>query len=562
MVGGHLVPTGKGLDHGCHRQRRCPQERTCSATTHQQRRLSAWDETGGVIAFALRASGFALNADLLSNDLATRRAPLRQTLDVDLDPDSDRLDVSAKNQPEDWKRIVGYLTLMISTVGGFLLIRHFGRDLIAAAPLEAAEQFGAGESKLKVDVLMHVLLALAVIIVTARGLGALFSLAQQPAVIGEVLAGILLGPSLLGRISPAASAFLLPSTVAPFLSILSQVGVLLYMFMVGLELDLGLMRARTHATVAISHASIVVPFLLGSALALVLYPRLATSDVPFTVFALFSGVSMSVTAFPVLARILTDRAMNRSRLGTIALTCAAVDDVTAWCLLAFVVSVANTQVSAAVRTTVLSVCYIALVFVVLRPIARRVFAHYDRFPTTPRGLVAAMFVALLASALVTEWIGIHAIFGAFLLGVIIPHDAKIARELVQKLEDIVVILLLPAFFAYTGMRTQMGLVSGATEWLLCAVIIATASVGKFGGSALAARITGLSWRDSTALGILMNTRGLMELIVLNIGLDLKVISPTLFAMLVIMAVVTTFATTPILHLVLKRPISVGAPPAG
>jgi Kef-type K+ transport system membrane component KefB len=405
----------------------------------------------------------------------------------------------------------------------------------------------------KVDALMHVLLALTVIIVTARVLGALFALAKQPAVIGEVLAGILLGPSLLGRIWPDASAFLLPPTVAPFLSILAQVGVLLYMFLVGLELDLGLMRNRTHATVAISHASIVVPFLLGSGLALVLYTRLATSDVPFTVFALFSGVSMSVTAFPVLARILTDRGMNKSRLGTIALTCAAVDDVTAWCLLAFVVSVANTKVGGAVSTTVLSVCYIALVFIVLRPIVRRVIGRYDRLPTPPRGLVAGIFVALLASALVTEWIGIHAIFGAFLLGVIIPHNAKIARELVQKLEDIVVILLLPAFFAYTGMRTQMGLVSGATQWLWCGVIIAVASAGKFGGSALAARITGMSWRESTALGILMTTRGLMELIVLNIGLDLKVISPALFAMLVIMAVVTTFATTPILHLVMKQP---------
>ncbi len=452
-----------------------------------------------------------------------------------------------------WRQPLLYLALIVITVGGFLVVRHLGHDLTARAPLPAGERFGEGPSKVQVDVLMHVLLALVVIIVTARVLGALFALAKQPAVIGEVLAGILLGPSLLGRIWPDASAFLLPPTVAPFLSILSQVGVLLYMFMVGLDLDLGLMRARTHATVAISHASIVLPFLLGSGLALVLYPRLASSDVPFTVFALFLGVSMSVTAFPVLARILTDRGMNRSHLGTIALTCAAVDDVTAWCLLAFVVSVANPKVGGAVTTTVLSICYIGLVFSVLRPLVRRLVARYDRLPTPPRSLVAGTFVALLASALVTEWIGIHAIFGAFLLGAIIPHDATIARELVRKLEDIVVILLLPAFFAYTGMRTQIGLVSGATEWVLCGLIIAVASAGKFGGSTVAARLTGLSWRESAALGILMNTRGLMELIVLNIGLDLKVISPALFAMLVIMAVVTTFATTPILHLVMSRP---------
>jgi len=252
----------------------------------------------------------------------------------------------------------------------------------------------------------------------------------------------------------------------------------------------------------------------------------------------------------VLARILTDRGMHRSRMGAIALTCAAVDDVTAWCLLAFVVSVATaSDVGVALRTVGLSVAYIAFCFLAVRPLAARLIARVERLEQMPRGVVAVVFVALLGSALATEWIGIHAIFGAFILGAIIPAGSRLAREMVQKLEDIVVILLLPAFFAYTGLRTQIGLVSGGTEWLLCALIVATASIGKFGGSTLAARLSGLSWRDSSALGILMNTRGLMELIVLNIGLDLKVISPRLFAMLVIMAVVTTLATTPVLHVV-------------
>jgi Kef-type K+ transport system membrane component KefB len=447
-------------------------------------------------------------------------------------------------------RVAGYLLLLGITCGGFLLVRRLGLRLTAPAPAPGLDPFGGGGAQVKVDVLMHVLLAMGVIISTARLLGALFAWVRQPPVIGEVLAGILLGPSLLGRVWPEATAFVLPPSVAPFLSVLSQVGVLLYMFMVGLELDLGLTRARTHATVAISHASIVLPFLLGSTLALILYPRLSTSDVPFTVFALFLGVSMSVTAFPVLARILTDRGMHRSRMGAIALTCAAVDDVTAWCLLAFVVSVATaSDVGVALRTVGLSVAYIAFCFLVVRPLVGRLIARTDRLERLPRGVVAGVFVALLASALVTEWIGIHAIFGAFILGAIIPASSRIAREMVQKLEDIVVILLLPAFFAYTGLRTQIGLVSGAMEWLLCGLIVATASIGKFGGSTLAARLSGLSWRDSSALGILMNTRGLMELIVLNIGLDLKVISPRLFAMLVIMAVVTTLATTPVLHVV-------------
>jgi Kef-type K+ transport system membrane component KefB len=327
------------------------------------------------------------------------------------------------------------------------------------------------------------------------------------------------------------------------------------MFIVGLELDFSVLRKRRHATVAISHASIVAPFLLGSALALLLYPRLATRDVPFTVFALFSGVAMSVTAFPVLARILTDRQMHRSRVGVIALTCAAVDDVTAWCLLAFVVSVAHTQMGGAIRTIVLSLGYLGLVLIVARPLIRRAVERLDATRPATKTAIAAAFVGVLISSLATEWIGIHAIFGAFVVGVMIPHDSRLARDLVEKLEDIVVILFLPAFFAYTGMRTQIGLVSGATEWALCVLIIVVASVGKFGGSVAAARLSGLPWRDSAAIGILMNTRGLMELIVLNIGLDLKVISPTLFAMLVIMAIVTTFATTPILHMVLpaERP---------
>ena len=241
-----------------------------------------------------------------------------------------------------WRSIGLYVLLIGAGIGGFYLIRHLGRDLVAQA-LPGGEAFGKGDPKLKFDVLVHVLLALAVVIVTARALGSLFAKLRQPPVIGEVLAGILLGPSLLGQLAPSVSAYVLPTSVAPFLSVLAQVGVILYMFLVGLELDTRLLRKRTHATVAVSHASIVLPFVLGCALALLLYPRVSTSDVPFTYFALFCGVAMSVTAFPVLARILTDRRIQTSRLGVTALACAAVDDVTAWCLLAFVVSIAKSS---------------------------------------------------------------------------------------------------------------------------------------------------------------------------------------------------------------------------
>jgi Kef-type K+ transport system membrane component KefB len=454
--------------------------------------------------------------------------------------------------------VLAYVAMLLLTVGGFLMIRHLGQHLDAPAAGAGQELFGGANPKLKFDALLHVLLTLAVVIVTARAVGALFAHFHQPPVIGEVLAGILLGPSLLGRVAPQVSAYLLPPSVAPFLGVLSQVGVILYMFLVGLELDLGLIRNRTHATVAISHASIIVPFLLGSALALLLYPRVSSADVPFTSFALFAGVSMSVTAFPVLARILTDRGIHRSQLGVITLTCAAVDDVTAWCLLAFVVSVVNTRMGSALLTVGLSLAFVVTMVLVVRPAVGRLVRWQERRAMT-KGVMTVIFVALLLSALATEYIGIHAVFGAFLLGAIIPHDSAITRTLLAKLEDFVVVLLLPAFFAYTGMRTQIGLVSGATQWLLCGLIIATASAGKFGGSFLAARVTGMPWRQAAALGVLMNTRGLMELIVLNIGLDMRVISPTLFAMLVLMALVTTMATTPVLDALTDPPQAPRAP---
>ena len=433
----------------------------------------------------------------------------------------------------------------------YLLIRSYGNNLAAPAALPTDTLFGSAAARANAGELLHVLLALVVVMATARGLGSIFRNAHQPPVVGEIIAGILLGPSLLGRLAPNLSAYLFPHTVGPFLNIIAQVGVILYMFLVGLELDPALLRKRGHATVAISHASIIAPFLLGALIALLLYPRLSTHDVPFTCFSLFLGVSMSVTAFPVLARILTDRKIHKTRMGAIALTCAAVDDVTAWCMLAFVVSVAEAQSSGAITTLAMALGYIALMLFVVRPGMVRLSLLYGNRGRLTQGVLAAIFVALLLSASATELIGIHAVFGAFALGALIPHDSGMARELTDRLEDIVIVLLLPAFFAYTGLRTQIGLVSGWEQWMICALIILVASAGKFGGSVIAARITGLKWRDSAALGVLMNTRGLMELIVLNIGLEMKVISPTLFAMLVIMALVTTFATTPILHLITR-----------
>jgi Kef-type K+ transport system membrane component KefB len=343
----------------------------------------------------------------------------------------------------------------------------------------------------------------------------------------------------------------LPQSVAPLLNVISQFGVLLYMFLVGLELDVTLLRDRARSTIIISHASIVVPFLLGASLALLLYPNLSNSSVSFTAFSLFLGVSMSVTAFPVLARILTDRGIQKSKMGVLTLACAAIDDVTAWCLLAFVVSV-TAHAGSATRTLFMAMIYIAVMLLLVRPLVIRVTRWMDSKGRMTQGILATVLLGILLSSLSTESIGIHSIFGAFALGAIIPNGSKLARELTAKLEDFVVVFLLPAFFAFTGLRTQIGLVNGTRDWIFCILIILVASAGKFGGSALAARWNGLSWRESSALGILMNTRGLMELIVLNIGLELGVISPTLFAMLVLMALATTLATTPVLQLISRR----------
>lgn len=388
----------------------------------------------------------------------------------------------------------------------------------------------------------------AVIIFVSRSLGVAMKWLGQPLVIAEVLAGILLGPSLLGWLFPEGMAALFPATSLSTLKLLSQMGLVLFMFLIGLELDPRLLRGRTHTSVVISHSSIVVPFGLGALAALWLYETHSSPSVPFLSFVLFLGVSMSVTAFPVLARILSERQLLNSRVGAIAIACAAVDDVTAWCLLALVVAIARSQgIGAAAWTTGLALAFIFVMLFAVRPFLRRLGARVaSREGLTPT-VVAGVFVLLIASSIVSEVIGIHALFGAFLFGAIFPKEGKLAEGLIEKLESVSVVLFLPLFFAFSGLRTQIGLVNTPGEWALTGLLIVIATIGKFGGSAIAGRLTGLRWREATAVGILMNTRGLMELIVLNLGLDIGVISPKVFTMLVIMALVTTFATTPILQ---------------
>lgn len=442
-----------------------------------------------------------------------------------------------------------YAALLALAAGALALIQRRGATLVAPVARVAAAHAPATAAA---PLLPRVLLALLVVVAAARLMGALFRRLGQAAVVGEVVAGIMLGPSLLGRVAPDAAALLFPREVTPHLSIVGQLGVVLFMFLVGVELDTAALLRRSRASVAISHASIAAPFLMGAALALWAYPRFSHRGVPFPHFALFLGAAMSVTAFPVLARILAERRMQRSPLGVIALGCAAVDDATAWCLLALIVGVARARAGGGLVTVAGAAAYVAVMLLVVRPLVER-FVHARERRAAPVGSdLAVVLGALLASALAAEAAGVHALFGAFLLGALVPHDSAVARDLTERLEGLTVSLLLPAYFASTGLRVQIGLVTGASQWLACAAIVLVACAGKFGGTMAAARYTGLGWRDAATLGVLMNTRGLMELVVLNVGLDLGLLSPTLFAMMVLMAVATTLLTAPALGLLAWR----------
>ena len=397
------------------------------------------------------------------------------------------------------------------------------------------------------------LVQVSVILAAARTFGLLCRYIGQPQVVGEMVAGIVLGPSLLGAIAPGLSASLFPPASVGLLNVLSQFGVVFFLFLIGLELDPKLLRNRGHTAVAISHMSILAPFLLGAALTLFLYPRLF-NDAPhmsFPAVSLFMGAAMSVTAFPVLARILTERNLHKTRLGATAITCAAVDDVTAWCILAVVIGVARSAgVQPGLVTAGLAAVYVLAMFFAVRPLLRRMQVVYDMQGRLGPTLTAAVFLLILVSAAITEAIGIHALFGAFLMGVIMPKGTRFVRALGQKLEDFTVLFLLPIFFAFTGLKTQIGLIESGDLWLYTGLIILTACVGKFGGSAVAGIACGLPMRESAAIGILMNTRGLMELVILNIGLTEGVITPLVFAMMVIMALTTTALTTPVLSLII------------
>lgn len=405
------------------------------------------------------------------------------------------------------------------------------------------------------------LIQLIVIVIASRIFGYLFKLMKQPTVMGEIVAGIVLGPSMLGSMFPEYLNFVFPPNSLGNMRILSQIGLILFMFVIGMELDLSIIKQKARTAITISNASIIFPFLLGIGLAYFLYEDYGLPHTPYYAFALFMGIAMSITAFPVLARITKERGLSGNRLGSIALASAAINDVTGWCLLAFVVAIVQAgSISSSFLVLLETIGYMLAMVFVVRPVLKKLVNHQQN-QIIKQSTTAIIFITLLISALATELIGIHALFGAFMAGLVMPAEWSIRKVIIDKIEDVALILLLPLFFVITGLRTQIEALNTPILWGICLLITIVAIIGKLGGGALAAKFTGESNYNSLVIGVLMNTRGLMELIILNIGYELKILSNEVFTMMVIMALVTTFMTGPLLDLV-ERIYSKKAVPAG
>jgi Kef-type K+ transport system membrane component KefB len=394
------------------------------------------------------------------------------------------------------------------------------------------------------------LLQILVIIGASRIFSILLSMLGQQAVIGEIIAGIVLGPSVLKVFFPHFFHFIFPAESLNTLLFLSQIGLAFFMFIIGMDLDIDVIVSKAGDALTVSIASILVPFFMGVGLAYYLYPSYGPEGVGFLAFSLFIGISVSITAFPVLARILQERGMTKTPIGSMAIMAAATNDLMAWCILAAVIAIAKAGgITGAIFTIILAVLFVVVMLLIVRPILQKVSASQLKKEEPGKAVISISFFILLASAYTTELIGIHALFGAFLAGVIMPHNLDFRKSITEKIEDVSVLVLLPIFFAFTGLRTQMGLLDQASTWAAFGFIMLVAVSGKFIGTAISAKVVGQKWSNALTLGALMNTRGLMELIVLNIGYDLGILSPEVFAMMVLMAVATTFMTGPILNLV-------------
>jgi Kef-type K+ transport system membrane component KefB/nucleotide-binding universal stress UspA family protein len=513
-----------------------------------------------------KVAGRALVADLRRDPPAPgSRARIPSAIDGDykVSPRSDcigggfslehgrgkRLDLVGKGSTGTLTYSDGRLAGSVSCKGGGAPVALGGEAVNRTLTLTVGDQRLVADKQREFGHLLAALfIVIALVMLAARLAGAAMVRIGQPRVMGEVLAGIALGPTLLGRIAPELQAALFPTDVIPYVGAAANLGLIFYMFLIGLELDFSQLKGRVSQTAAISNAGVVLPMAVGLLVALPVY-ELVAPDVKFLGFALFMGVAMSITAFPVLARILVERRMLKRPVGAIALAAAAVDDVSAWFLIAFASAVATASgASGVVQTIALAVVFCLAMGFLVRPLLSRVSVAYDEAGRVPGAWITAIFAGVLLSAYTTETIGIALIFGAFVMGAIMPRRAELTEDVTRRIEDFVVMLLLPLFFAYTGLRTDVGLLERPELILLTLVLLAVAILCKFGGAMFAARVTGMGLRESAVIGALMNTRGLTELIVLNLALEKGVISEALFAALVLMALATTFMTGPLLRL--------------
>jgi len=455
------------------------------------------------------------------------------------------------------------LMLALFCIFTYILFQNskvFDGHLLAQNKLSSALKYGASGSDFsmfKQSIMNNIaepaamlLLQIISILIVSRIFGYLFAKIGQPTVIGEILAGIVLGPSLLGYFYPHAFHFLFAAKSLGNLYILSQIGLILFMFTIGMELNINKLKEKISETYVISHASILIPYFLGMLMAYFVYEEFAAKQTDFLSFALFIGISMSITAFPVLARIVQEKGLSKTHLGTIAIASAANDDVTAWCILAAVIAITKTgSFVSSLYTIGFAIVYVGVMLLLVRPFLKRIGDIYSNSEVLNKSIVAFLLLILILSSFVTQVIGIHALFGAFLAGVVMPQLTHFRKLIIDKIEDVSVTLLLPLFFVFTGLRTEIGLLNTPHLWFICGIFILVAVSGKFMGGAFSARILGETWKDSLSIGILMNTRGLMELIVLNIGYEMGILPPSIFVMLVIMALVTTFMTTPALSVI-------------
>ena len=458
-----------------------------------------------------------------------------------------------------YKKIVLYVTV----IGIFAFVIYFlinqgktletGRILTQKTVTQSESLLFHFNQTLKDNVkhpMAILLLQILTIIFTARTFGFLFNKIGQPTVIGEILAGIFLGPSLLGMWIPEFSTFMFPSESLGNLQLLSQIGLVLFMFVIGMELDFNILKTKTTDALVISHIGIIIPYTMGFGLSFFIYKEFAPPSIDFISFALFMGIAMSIAAFPVMARIIQERNLTKTKLGTLAITCAASDDITAWCILAAVIAIVKAgTITGALFTIGLSVIYLIVMIKLVQPFLKKLGEVYSNKESLSLNVVASIFGILLISSLITEVLGIHPLFGAFLAGAIMPPSINFRRLIIEKIESVSLGLFLPLFFVFTGLRTQIGLLNNEHLWYTCFVVIGIAILGKFGGSMLAAKLVGNSWKNSLSIGAFMNTRGLMELVVLNIGYDLGILSPEIFAIMVLMALFTTFMTGPSLDLI-------------